>query len=66
MIPTATGATTNGSSTPIRQIVAPRSAVSSRPARARDMRIWGTEESRKMLIVLTADFRKYGFSMTSR
>ena len=33
MIPTATGATTNGSSTPIRHSVAPRSAVSSRPAR---------------------------------
>ena len=66
MIPTATGATTNGSSTPIRHSVAPRSAVSSRPARASAMRIWGTEESRKMLSVLTADFTKYGFSRTSR
>ena len=66
MIPTATGATTNGSSTPIRHSVAPRRAVSSRPARPRAIAIWGTEESTKMLRVLTADFTKYGLSRTSR
>ncbi len=66
MMPTATGATTNGSSTPIRQNVAPRRAVSRRPASPSAITIWGAEESTKMLSVLTADFQKYGLSRTSR
>ena len=66
MIATAAGATTNGSSTPIRHRARPRSWVSSRPARHSEIRICGTEESRKMLTVLTIDLTKYGLATTSR
>ena len=58
MMATAVGATTNGSSTLIRHSVRPRRLVSSRPARARAISTCGTDERRKMLMVLTSDFQK--------
>ena len=54
MIATATGDTTNGSRMLIRQNVRPRSWLSSSAASTTAMTICGTEESRKMLIVLTS------------
>ena len=58
MIATATGETTNGSRMLIRQKVRPRSWVSSSAASTTAMTIWGTEESTKMLIVLTSCLTK--------
>ena len=58
MIATATGETTNGSSTLIRHHVRPRSWLSSSAATLTAITICGTDDSRKMLIVLTVCFTK--------
>ena len=62
----AVGATTNGSSTLIRQNVRPRSWVSSSAAMATAMITWGTDDIRKMLNVLTSDFWNTGSVSTNR
>ena len=63
--PTATGATTKGSRTPMRQNVLERRFWSSTAARARAVITWGTEDSRKMLNVLRSPVQNSGAVTTS-
>ena len=58
MIATATGETTNGSRTLIRHRCGRAAGCRAAPASTTAMTTCGTEDSRKMLIVLTSDFRK--------
>jgi hypothetical protein len=58
MSATATGVTTYGMSTPIRQKVLARRFWSSTAAMKVAAMICGTLESRKMLIVLNSEFQK--------
>src|SRR5690606_8563875 len=61
MSPTATGATTNGTSTLMRQNVLARMLRSSTAAMKIARMIWGTLESTKMLKVLRSAVQKWGW-----
>ncbi len=65
IIETATGATTYGSRTPMRQNVAARRFWSSSAAIAIAAITWGTEDSRKIETVLRRDFQNVGCASTS-
>ena len=64
MTPTATGATTYGRSTPIRQKVLARMFWSRTAARSSAVSVWVTPESRKMLKVLRSPVQNCGWPMT--